>query len=313
MAGMPDNTAAPRPVRDVADGYVRAQADLDPFLATTLGLATGQDRMPDLSPAGQDARDDLIRSTLAALDALPGEPADGDERRCARLLRERLGARLAMSEAGEHLREVSNVFGPLHRVRDVFTLMPTGTAEDWAVVARRMSQVPAALDGYRASLAEGMSRGLLAGRCRRPRWPGSSPTGWPPGAGRAGTPSSRPGPTCPPRCGPTWTRPGPARRPRWPGCGPGWRPTTCPGRRRPPTAPARSGTCARPGSGPALTWTWPRCRSGAGPSTGGCATTSPPRPGTCCPAPRRPRRCATWTRTARPSTGWSRSGSGCRR
>jgi uncharacterized protein (DUF885 family) len=171
MAGMPDNTAAPRPddraaprpVRDVADGYVRAEADLDPFFATSLGLPSGQDQMPDLSPAGTEARVDLIRSTLAALDALPGEPAAGDERRCARLLRERLSARLAMSEGGEHLREVSNVFGPLQKTRNIFTMMPTQTAEDWAVVARRMSQVPAALDGYRASLAEGMSRGLLSG------------------------------------------------------------------------------------------------------------------------------------------------------
>jgi uncharacterized protein (DUF885 family) len=162
---MPDHAPqAPRPVRDVADAYVTALAELDPFLATSLGTRPDEDRMPDLSPAGQAAADDLRRSTLAALDALPpaDAAADDDERRCARLLRERLGAALAMSEAGEHLREVSNIFSPLRQVRDVFTMMPAQTPADWAVVARRMAAVPAALAGYRESLALGVQQGLLA-------------------------------------------------------------------------------------------------------------------------------------------------------
>ena len=163
---MPDNTPAgpPRPVREIADSYVTALAEINPFVATRLGVRPDEDRMPDLSPAGQAAVDDLRRSTLAALDALPPEvqAAGDDERRCARLLRERLGAALAMSEAGEHLREVSNIFGPLQRVRDIFTLMPADTDSDWAVVARRMGAVPAALAGYRESLTLGAERGLFA-------------------------------------------------------------------------------------------------------------------------------------------------------
>jgi uncharacterized protein (DUF885 family) len=169
---MPDNTPhdAPRPVRAAADSYVAQLAELNPVLATRLGIRSGDDRMPDLSPAGQDARDDLARSTLAALDALPapangsgaGGNGDGDERRCGRLLRERLAADLAMSEAGEHLRQVSNIFGPVQQVRSVFLLMPTATADDWAVIARRMGQIPQALAGYRESLAQGSRLGLFA-------------------------------------------------------------------------------------------------------------------------------------------------------
>jgi uncharacterized protein (DUF885 family) len=148
----------------VADGYVRALADLDPTVATALGLRPREDRLPDLSPAGQQALDDLARSTLAALAAaaVPAEPV-GDERRCARLLRERLEANLAMSAQGEHLRAVSNIFGPPHRVRGTFLNMPTAAEDDWAAIARRMARVGQALADYRASLAEGASRGLLAG------------------------------------------------------------------------------------------------------------------------------------------------------
>jgi uncharacterized protein (DUF885 family) len=163
---MPDNTPAgpPRPVRQVADSYVSSLAELNPFVATRLGTRPDEDRMPDLSPAGQAAVDDLRRSTLAALNGIPADSqaADDDERRCARLLRERLGANLAMSEAGEHLREVSNIFGPMQHVRSIFTMMPTQTPDHWAVVARRMGAVPGALAGYRESLALGAQRGLLA-------------------------------------------------------------------------------------------------------------------------------------------------------
>ncbi len=168
---MPDITpnslrSGSRSTRELADTYVLARADLDPILATQLGLHPGEYRLPDYSPAGQEALDELARSTLAELDSLESEASladgDGDERRCARLLRERLESCLEVSGHGEHLREVSNIFGPLHRVRAVFLDMPTATDDDWAVIARRMARVGQALSGYRASLEEGASAGLFA-------------------------------------------------------------------------------------------------------------------------------------------------------
>ncbi len=156
-----------RPVRDAADAFVGRYADLNPLAATSLGLPKRQDELPDLSPAGQRALDDLYRATLATLDGLEqtaGQAgfADADERRCARLLRERLQARLAVSAAGEHLREVSNIFGPPGSVRGTFLLMPARTADDWAVIARRLGRVPQALAQHRESLAEGRRQGLYA-------------------------------------------------------------------------------------------------------------------------------------------------------
>ncbi len=79
-----------------------------------------------------------------------------------RLLRERLTAGLAVSGAGEHLRQVSNIFGPVQQVRGIFMIMPAATEDDWAVIARRMARVGGCLAGYRESLAEGARRGLLA-------------------------------------------------------------------------------------------------------------------------------------------------------
>jgi uncharacterized protein (DUF885 family) len=149
-------------VRNIADRYVDALTELDPILATALGVRSGEDRLPDFSPAGQQAADDLARKTLGNLGAVTGE-LSGDERRCGRLLRERLEAGLAMSGQGEHLRAVSNIFGPQHRIRGSFLDMPSATEEDWAVIARRMARVSQALSEYQASLTEGASRGMFAG------------------------------------------------------------------------------------------------------------------------------------------------------
>ncbi|WP_298556206.1 DUF885 domain-containing protein [Streptomyces luteogriseus] len=151
--------------REVADAYVDELVALDPITGTFLGDKESSSRLPDTSPAGQEALAELARRTLARLDEaerLPG--ADSDiERRCARLLRERLGAELAVHEADESLRSVSNLSSVAHAVRQVFTVTPAQTEEDWAAIAERLRGVPAALEGYRESLALGLERKLYAG------------------------------------------------------------------------------------------------------------------------------------------------------
>ncbi|MET7824033.1 DUF885 domain-containing protein [Streptomyces sp. NPDC005386] len=156
-------TKKPLP-REVADAYVDELTALDPVLGTYLGVPESYGRLPDTSPAGQEAVAELARVTLARLDEAERQPgAERDiERRCGRLLRERLTAELAVHEAGEGLRAVGNLHTPVHSVRQVFTLTPTGTDEDWATVAQRLRAVPAALTGYRESLALGLDRKLYA-------------------------------------------------------------------------------------------------------------------------------------------------------
>ncbi|GHD86550.1 DUF885 domain-containing protein [Streptomyces naganishii] len=157
-------TKSPLP-RQVADAYVDELIALDPITGTYLGVKESSSRLPDTSPAGQEALAELARTTLARLDEAERRPgADSDiERRCARLLRERLTAELAVHEADEGLRAVSNIHSPVHSVRDVFTLTPTDTDEDWTAVAERLRAVPAALRGYRESLALGLDRKLYGG------------------------------------------------------------------------------------------------------------------------------------------------------
>ncbi|EMF58517.1 MULTISPECIES: DUF885 domain-containing protein [Streptomyces] len=151
--------------REVADAYVDDLVALDPVTGTYLGVKESSSRLPDTSPAGQEARAELIRTTLARLDEAERQPgADSDvERRCARLLRERLTAELAVHEADEGLRAVGNMVTPPHEVREVFTITPAKTEEDWAAIAERLRAVPTAYAGYRESLALGLERKLYAG------------------------------------------------------------------------------------------------------------------------------------------------------
>ncbi|MEU6837308.1 DUF885 domain-containing protein [Streptomyces rubiginosohelvolus] len=161
---MSDTSSSALP-RQVADAYVDALIELDPITGTFLGVPESSRRLPDFSPAGQEASAGLLRETLRKLDAaerLPGADSDA-ERRCGRLLRERLTAELAVHEAEEGLRAVSNLSSPAHHVTEVFTLTPTATDEDWAAVVERLRAVPAAYEGYRASLALGLERRLYGG------------------------------------------------------------------------------------------------------------------------------------------------------
>ncbi|MET8676171.1 DUF885 domain-containing protein, partial [Streptomyces sp. NPDC004647] len=82
---MSAHISSPLP-RQVADAYVDALIDLDPITGTNLGVAESSSRLPDFSPAGQQALADLARTTLdhlAEAEAWPGGDSDA-ERRCAR-------------------------------------------------------------------------------------------------------------------------------------------------------------------------------------------------------------------------------------
>ncbi|WP_042383559.1 DUF885 domain-containing protein [Streptacidiphilus melanogenes] len=162
MSSTPTNAAATT-ARRVADDHVARVAALDPGVTTWLGLDPTDDRMPDLSPQGCDALADLARDALRRLDALPGDAAaDPAEQVCTRLLRERLTSELQVHDAGEHFRAVRNLHAPAHQLRGILTQMPTVTEEDWIPVLGRLRKLPAALEGHRATLVEGVKRGLLA-------------------------------------------------------------------------------------------------------------------------------------------------------
>lgn len=168
MSQTPASTTDATPVRPatpidaIADAHVGALAALDPLIATTLGVPGHDTEMPDLSPAGHEARARSARSTLVALDA--HAPADAVDEVTLAAMRERLGLEVELYEAGELHAELNNIASPVQGLRDVFDLMPTGSAEDWSVVAARLGALPEATRGYTESLRLAASRGRVAAR-----------------------------------------------------------------------------------------------------------------------------------------------------
>ncbi|MGW0062412.1 DUF885 domain-containing protein [Streptosporangium sandarakinum] len=151
---------SPLTVHDICDTYVDDYARLNPVAATEAGIGGHDDRLPDLSPDGHDARAELARSASARVSA--ARPADESERVARAVFAERIGLEVETHEAWLPQAALNVVASPVQSIRWVFDLMPTATAEDWAVIAGRLAAVPHALAGYRASLSAAAGRGRVA-------------------------------------------------------------------------------------------------------------------------------------------------------
>ncbi len=149
-------------VFSLADRIVEETAAAHPLMATFMGVP-GYDHLgSDWSHAAESARHGQALAWLVELDGL--RVHNDDDRVAAAVLRERIGAGIAMFEASEHLRDINVLGSPLQHVRNVFTMMSTATDEDWGVVAARLETVPWSLDTLRTAYSEGIGRGILPAR-----------------------------------------------------------------------------------------------------------------------------------------------------
>lgn len=154
------NTGASGPVHHLCNDFVRDYAAAHPVEATHLGIAGHDDEMTDYSPDGHAARAALARKALAGVRA--AEPGSADEVVAAAVFDERIGLELELHDAGLDMAALNALASPVQEIRAVFDLMPTDTAPDWAAIARRMSRVPDALRGLRASLLAASGAGHAA-------------------------------------------------------------------------------------------------------------------------------------------------------
>jgi uncharacterized protein (DUF885 family) len=150
------------PVFRLCDDYITRQAALDPVATGMRGVNAPFGAATDYSPAGYGARADLITRTLAELGKL--SPDGPDDVLAASLLRERLETELAWHEADEPLRELRTPFGRVATIRDSVDLLPRGDEQAWRNIAARLAAIPSMFQGWRASLDEGLARGMPAAR-----------------------------------------------------------------------------------------------------------------------------------------------------
>jgi uncharacterized protein (DUF885 family) len=136
-------------VHDVCDRFVTDFVALHPNLSTYFGLPGHDDRLTDYSPDGFAARAELARSALA--NVMAAEPDDPGSQVAKAVFAERIGLALEMHDALLDVSTFNVIESPVQDVRQVFDLMPTGSAQDWATIATRMAAVPEALRGIRAA------------------------------------------------------------------------------------------------------------------------------------------------------------------
>lgn len=147
-------------VDQISDQFVERFAALDPISATFEGIPGHDDELTDYSPDGIAERLAHARTTLRELD---GVPVQSDrERVAAEVIRRELEVAVDLSEAGEELRALRVIDSPVSNVRISFDVLPRDTVEDWETITARTTAVPQALDGFIASLREGVREGLVA-------------------------------------------------------------------------------------------------------------------------------------------------------
>ncbi|MEI7054412.1 DUF885 domain-containing protein [Nocardioides sp. CCNWLW239] len=142
------------------DRFVEELCALDPLTATYVGVAGHDAELPDLSPDGMQAVEDLHRAAFADVAAI--EPVDEREQVAKEAFLERVGLDIEFADAQLDRKFVSVIASGIHNLREVFDLMPTDTEDDWAAIGARLTAMPDAVAGYTATLRDEAAAGRVS-------------------------------------------------------------------------------------------------------------------------------------------------------
>ena len=152
----------PTAIDAIADRWVDTAIALHPELAVHRGRPGFDGQYSDYSPDGLDADAAARAAVLRDLAAAPVVDAV-DSVTKADLARE-LELDGERDAAGLPLRDVNSIESPVQGIRDVFDLEPADSEQDWARIARRLDNVPAAVEGYLARLRAGVAAAVVPAR-----------------------------------------------------------------------------------------------------------------------------------------------------
>ena len=160
---MTDSSAAheartPTEIDRIAEDWVTTLAELDPAIATWIGIPGKLDEYEDLSPAGHAKVIEEGKKVLAKL-AGATEVDDIDWVTKTDLTSD-LTLTLEADDAGLWMRDVNVIASPAQGIRDILDLMPTDTEQNWADIAGRLNNLPGAVDGYIETLRLGIEKGV---------------------------------------------------------------------------------------------------------------------------------------------------------
>jgi len=148
----------PTEIDQIAEDWVTTLAELDPAVATWIGIPGKLDEYEDLSPEGHAKVIAASREVLAKLDA--AAVVDDVDWVTKTDLSSDLKLALESDDAGLWMRDVNVIASPAQGIRDILDLMPTDTEQNWSDIAGRLNNLPKAVDGYIETLRLGIEKGI---------------------------------------------------------------------------------------------------------------------------------------------------------
>ncbi len=145
----------PTAIDAIAEAWVDTELELFPEYHVYLGREGREGEYADYSPAGSEQADRERTKTLALL--ARAQPADDIDTITKLDLTRELELGIAKHEAGFDQRDLNVIASPAQGLREIFDLAPVSTEADWAAVAKRLNNLPAAMDGYLEMLRSGVT------------------------------------------------------------------------------------------------------------------------------------------------------------
>ncbi len=152
-------TRTPTAIDQIAEDWVTTLADLDPTIATYIGIPGRLDEYEDLSPAGHAKLVDAAKAVLTKLRA--AEVVDDIDEVTKTDMISDLELALESSDAGLWMRDVNVIASPAQGIRDILDLMPTETEQNWSDINGRLHNLPKAVEGYIETLRLGIEQGIV--------------------------------------------------------------------------------------------------------------------------------------------------------
>lgn len=146
------------PIDAIAEKWVETLTGLDPAISTWIGLPGVHTGYADYSPDGHASVIDATRSVLADLEA--AIIVDDVDLVTKTEMMSTLRLALDSDAASLWMRDLNNLASPAQDIRGVLDLMPTASRDDWSVIADRLHNIPAAIDGYIATLRYGIDHAV---------------------------------------------------------------------------------------------------------------------------------------------------------
>lgn len=147
------------PIYELSSHIVDELAGLFPDIATELGIDGHDDKWTDFSPEGAERALQTLRRLRNNVDEVPPPETDWD-RLAIELAKSTLEEEASYFEHEDHLRNLNSMASNLQGLREIWDHMGRSSAEDWTNILYRLEGLPAALEGYRASLDKGRQRGM---------------------------------------------------------------------------------------------------------------------------------------------------------